>query len=106
MPGGSYSSSDVSDYFEYILKTHGESTDNLSIRIYVNKIETRIYYLGRIKKFRIKTKYYLELLMSETIKLFRSNKRKIAKDENGANVPHLEITVVVLFHCNIVNNYY
>ena len=31
-----------------------------------------------------------------------STKRKIIKDENGENVPHLEITWEV--HCNIVNN--
>ena len=28
------------------------------------------------------------------------------KDKNGENVPHLEITEVVLVHCNIVNNDY
>ena len=28
------------------------------------------------------------------------------KDENGENVPHLEITEVVLIHCNIVNTDY
>ena len=28
----------------------------------------------------------------------------MAKDENDENVPHLEITEVVLVHCNIVNN--
>ena len=33
-------------------------------------------------------------------------KSKITKDENGENVPHLEITKVVLIHCNIVNNDY
>ena len=32
--------------------------------------------------------------------------KKIAKDKNGENVPHLEITEVVLVHCNIVNNDY
>ena len=31
---------------------------------------------------------------------------KIAKDENGEIVPLLEITKVVLVHCNIVNNDY
>ena len=30
----------------------------------------------------------------------------ITKDENGGNVPHLEITELVLIHCNIVNNNY
>ena len=31
---------------------------------------------------------------------------KIAKDENGEIVPLLEITKVVLVHCNIINNDY
>ena len=35
---GSYSVSDVHDYFEFILKKHGENTDNISIRIYANKM--------------------------------------------------------------------
>ena len=39
---GSYSVSDIQDYFEYILKSHGTVTDNPSIRIYVNKTENRI----------------------------------------------------------------
>ena len=39
LPDGSYFVSDIQDYFEYILKKHGESTDNLSIKIYVKKIE-------------------------------------------------------------------
>ena len=33
-------------------------------------------------------------------------KSKITKDQNSKNVPHLEITEVVLIHCNIVNNDY
>ena len=32
LPDGSYSISDIQDYFEYILKKHGENVDNLSIR--------------------------------------------------------------------------
>ena len=39
LPDGSYSISDIHDYFEYILKKHSESVDNPSIRIYVNRIE-------------------------------------------------------------------
>ena len=35
--------------------------------------------------------------------LLGSTKNKIAKDENGENVPHLEITEVVLVRCNIFN---
>ena len=40
------------------------------------------------------------------MKLLGSIKNKITKDKNGENVPHLEITEVVLVHCNIVNNDY
>ena len=40
------------------------------------------------------------------MKLQRSTEIKIAKDKNGENVPHLEITEVMLVHCNIVNNSY
>ena len=50
LPDGSYSVSDIQDYFEYILKKHGENIDNPSVKIYVNKIENRI-------KFRIKNGY-------------------------------------------------
>ena len=35
---GSYSVSDIQDYFEYILKKHSESVDNPSIRMYINRI--------------------------------------------------------------------
>ena len=52
LPDGSYSISDIQDYFEYILKKHSESVDNPSIRIYVNKIENRI-------TFKIKSGYIL-----------------------------------------------
>ena len=38
------------------------------------------------------------------MKLLKGTENRIAKDKNGENVPHLEITEVVLVHCNIVNN--
>ena len=72
-------------------------TDDLPIRIYVNKVENRI-------TFKIKTGYYLEPLTPETMKLLGSTKSKIAKVQNSENVPHLKITEVVLLHCNIVND--
>ena len=40
------------------------------------------------------------------MKLLGSTENKIAKEKNGENVPHLEITEVVLVHCNFVNNDY
>ena len=39
LPDGSYSISDVQDYFEYILKKHGEKAADPSIKISINKIE-------------------------------------------------------------------
>ena len=56
--------------------------------------------------FNIKAGYYLELLTPETMKLLGSTKSKITKDKNGENIPYLEITEVVLIHCNVVNNSY
>ena len=50
--------------------------------------------------------YYLELLTPETMKLLGSTKNKITVDENGENVPYLEITEVVLVRCNFVINDY
>ena len=99
LPDGSYSITDIQNYFKYILKKHGENVDNPSIIIYVNKIENRI-------TFKIKSGYYLELLTPETMKLLGSTVSKINKDRNGENVPNLEVVEVVLVHCNLVNNDY
>ena len=41
--------------------------------------------------------------MPEMMKILGSTKNKITKDKNGKNVPHLEITEIVLVHCNIDN---
>ena len=81
------------------LKKHGGKTDNLSVRMYVNKIENRI-------TFKINTGYYLELLTPEMLKLVGSHKSKTTKDEKGENVDHLEINEVTLVHCNIINKDY
>ena len=50
--------------------------------------------------------HYFQLLTPKTMKLFGSTKSMITEDENSENVPHLEITEVVLVNCNIVNNNY
>ena len=55
LPDGSCFVSDIQDYFEYILKNHETVTNNPLIMIFVNEIENRI-------TFKIKTRYYLELL--------------------------------------------
>ena len=53
-----------------------------------------------------KTGFYLKLLTPETMKLLQSSKNEITKDKNAENVPHLEITKVVLLRCNFGNNNY
>ena len=40
------------------------------------------------------------------MKLPWSIENKITKDKNDENVPHLEITDIVLVHCNFVKNDY
>ena len=82
LPDGSYSVSDIQDYFECILKKHIENTNKPSIHMYVNKIENRI-------TFKIKDGYSLELLTKETMKLIGSTENKITKEKKGANVPYL-----------------
>ena len=99
LPNGSYSTSDIQDYFEYVLKKHEEKIVNPSIRISINKIENRV-------TFKIKTGYYLELLTPETMKLRGSTNSKITKYKNGENVRYLEITEIILIQCNVVNKGY
>ena len=76
-------------------KKQGEDIGKPSMHIYINKIESRV-------TFKIKNGYSLEPLTPETMKLLGSTENKITKDKNGKNVLHLEITEVVLVHCNIV----
>ena len=40
------------------------------------------------------------------MKLLANIENKITDNKNDEDVPHLEITEVVLVHCNIVNNDY
>ena len=74
MPDGSYSVSNIQDYFEYILKKHGENIDKPSVKIYVSKLENRI-------TFEIKNGYSLGLLTPETMKLIGSTENEITKDK-------------------------
>ena len=40
------------------------------------------------------------------MKLLGSTKSKMIKNKNGEDISHLEITKVVLVHCNIIKNNY
>ena len=63
-------------------KGHEQNTDNPSATIYFNKIENRI-------TFKIKTRYYLKILTSETMKLHGGTENKITKARNSENVPKI-----------------
>ena len=96
---GSYSISDIQNYFEYVIKKHETMTYNPSVQIYTNKIKNRIV-------FKIKTGYKLDLLSPETMKLLGSTKKDVDQDKHGEDVPKLECVEVALVHCNLVNNNY
>ena len=40
------------------------------------------------------------------MKLLESDENKTTEDKSGENVPHLQITEVILVRCNVVNNDY
>ena len=99
LPDGSYSISDIQDYFEFIIKKPKTLAKNPPIQIYPNNIKNRIV-------FKIKTGCKLELLTPETMKLLGNTKKEVDKDKDGENVPKLESVEVVLVHCNLVKNDY
>ena len=99
LPDGSYSISDIQDYFEFIIKKHETLTENPPVQIYPNKIKNRIV-------FEIKTGCKLELLTPETLKLLGSTKKMLLQIKIVKNVPKLKYVEVVLVHCNLVKNDY
>ena len=74
LPDGSYSISDIQDYFEFIMRKHEPLTENPSIQIYPSKIKNRII-------FKVKKGYKLELISPETMKLLGSTKKMLIKIE-------------------------
>ena len=99
MPDGSYNIPEIQDYIEYIIKKHKTIGKTAPILIYANTITNRIV-------FKIKTRYKLELLSKETMKLLGSTRDTIDADKNSENAPRLENVEVVLVHRNLVNNSY
>ena len=79
---GSYSISDIQDYFKLTIKKHETLTENPPIQIYPNEIKNRIL-------FKIKTGYKQELLTPETMKLLGSTQKDVDLDKNSENVPKL-----------------
>ena len=72
LPDGSCSTTDIQDYFEFIIKKHETLAENPPVQIYPNKIKNRIV-------FKVKTGYKLELLSPETRKLLGSTKKVLIK---------------------------
>ena len=70
LPDGSYSVSDIQNYFEYIIKKHWTIADNPPVQIYVNKIKNRIF-------LKIKTGSKLELLSPETMNVLGSKNKDV-----------------------------
>ena len=99
LPDGSYSISEIQDYFEYIIKKHETIANNLPIQIYTNKIKNCVV-------FKIKSGYKLQIFSKETMKLLENTKQVIYKDKNSEKVPKLESVEVVLMHCNLIKNDY
>ena len=61
--------SNLSIYYAWKKHLKNETvTDNLSIKIYINKVENKT-------PIKLKTRYYLELLTPKTMKLLGSSKR-------------------------------
>ena len=83
LAGGSYSISDIQDYFEFIIKKHETLIENPPIQIYPNKIKNRIV-------FKINTDCKWELLTAKTMRLLGSTKKDFHADKNSENLPKLE----------------
>ena len=82
MLDGSYSISDIQDYFEFITQKHETLPENPPIQIYPNEIKNRIV-------FKIKTEYKLEFLSPETMKLLGRTKKDVDKDKDWEDVQKL-----------------
>ena len=95
LPDGSYSVSDIQDYFEFIIKKHKTLTENTPIQIYPNKIKNIIV-------FKIKTGYKFKMLTLETTKSLGSTKKTLTK----IKIPKLKSVEVVLVHFNLAKNDY
>ena len=99
LPDGSYSITNIQDYFEFIIQKHKTLTENPPNQIYPNKVKNRIV-------FRIKTGYKLEMLTPETMTLLGRTKKDVDEDKDGEKVPKLESAEVILVHCNLMKNDY
>ena len=88
MPDSSYSIADIQGYCKVIIKRHETLNEYPPVKIYPNKIKNRIV-------FKIKARYKLELLSSETMKLLGITKKDVDQDKDGEDVSKLESVKIV-----------
>ena len=84
---GSYSISDIQDYFEFINKKHETLTEIPVVQFYRDKIKNRT-------------------VVSWNNEIVRKWGKNVDKDKGGENVPKLVSVEVALVHCNLVKNDY
>ena len=96
---GSYSITDIQDYFEFIIKNHETLTEDPAIKVYCNTIKNRIIS-------KIKSGYKLEMLTPETMSLLGTTKKVVDQNKNVENIQNLESVEAVLVHCNLDKNNY
>ena len=84
---GSYSISDIQDYFESIIKKHETLTEIPLVQLDWNKIKNRT----------------VDAWNNEIVRKWGKN---VDQDKGGGNVPKLESAEVALVHCNLVRSDY
>ena len=98
LPDGSYSTSDIHDYFEFIIKKHETLTKNSPVQIYVTGLKQNCFQnINRIQ-IRIANSWNNEII--------RRHKKDVDKDKDRENVPKLESAEVILVHCYLDKNDY
>ena len=98
LPDGSYSVSNVQDYFEFIIKKHETLTQNLPYKF--------IQIKSKLNCFRSKNRLQTRIVVSRNNETIREYKKDVDKDKGGEDVPKLESAEVFLMHCNLGNNSY
>ena len=89
---GSYTIEDIQDMFLWVVKKHEPTIKSSEESLILNRIV-----------FKIKTRYKLEMLTNETMRLLGDGPI-VDTDKNAENVPRLKQVRFVLLHCNVVRN--
>ena len=87
----------LSDIQDYLLSTSSCSMKHWLINRQFRYTSTKFKGVT----LKIKTGSCLEHLTPETLKLLGSTEKRITKDKKGERLPQIEVTEVILVHCNI-----